>query len=171
MVQSREEEAFHNTHDLERMIYARVQNGDVDFFRRDTQVPEYKVGKVADSSLRQAKNIFIINVTLATRAAMAGGLSEEIAYQLSDEYIQTVENMISLNSIEHLSLSMLRDFTERVRESSLPLHDIPEDISRVFTDVCAHRIIMSPQAKIADVSAVNALEDILRTVPEPSVRG
>lgn len=48
---------------------------------------------------------------------------------------------------------------------------IPEDISRVFTDVCAHRIIMSPQAKIADVSAVNALEDILRTVPEPSVRG
>ena len=138
MVQSREEEAFHNTHDLERMIYARVQNGDVDFFRRNTPPPEYKVGKVADTSLRQAKNIFIINVTLATRAAMAGGLDEALAYQLSDEYIQTVENMISLNSIEHLSLSMLIDFTERVRESSLPLHDIPEDISRSIQYIRLH---------------------------------
>ncbi len=48
---------------------------------------------------------------------------------------------------------------------------IPEDVKRVFADVCAHRIIMSPQAKISDVSAEAALEDILRSVPEPLVRG
>ncbi len=138
VVQSREEENYHNTYELERMIYARVQSGDVDYFRNLSQSVRYKAGKTADTSLRQAKNLFIINVTLTTRAAVAGGLDEEIAYQLSDEYIQTVENMISQDSIEHLSASMIIDFTERVREASLPLQDIPEDISRSIRYIRLH---------------------------------
>lgn len=48
---------------------------------------------------------------------------------------------------------------------------IPEDVKRVFTDVCAHRMIMSPQAKISDVSAADILEDIMNAIPEPTVRG
>lgn len=48
---------------------------------------------------------------------------------------------------------------------------IPEDVKRVFTDVCAHRIIMSRQAKISDVTAEDVLEDIMNNTAEPTVRG
>ncbi len=151
VVQSREGESYHNTYELERMIYARVQNGDADYFRNINQSVRYKAGKTADTSLRQAKNLFIINVTLATRAAVAGGLDEEIAYQLSDEYIQTVENMVSLDSIEHLSSSMIIDFTERVQEASLPLEDIPEDIRRSIRYIRLHTNSNLSVQEVADV--------------------
>ncbi len=48
---------------------------------------------------------------------------------------------------------------------------IPEDIKQVFVDVCAHRIVMNPQARISDISSSAVLEEILRQVPEPSIRG
>lgn len=48
---------------------------------------------------------------------------------------------------------------------------IPEDVKRVFTDVCAHRIIMSRQAKISDVTAEDVLENIMNNTAEPTVRG
>ena len=48
---------------------------------------------------------------------------------------------------------------------------IPEDVKRVFIDVCAHRLIMSPQARISDITAETVLEDILHTTVEPVVRG
>ena len=126
MMQAREEEQFHNSYNLERMIYTRLQNGDVDFFLKATNPSQYTVGKMADSSLRQAKNMFIVNVALSTRSAVAGGLDEETAYRLSDEYIQTAEKMVSLDAIEQLSRAMLIDFAERVRNAAMPLDDIPE---------------------------------------------
>ena len=47
---------------------------------------------------------------------------------------------------------------------------IPEDVSAVFNDVCGHRIIVSPKAKIAERKAEDILADILRTEPVPQIR-
>ena len=48
---------------------------------------------------------------------------------------------------------------------------IPEDVKRVFTDVCAHRVIMNSQARISDVTAEAVLDEIVRSVKEPAIRG
>ena len=120
------------------MVFSRVQKGDADFFRSGMRSSAYKVGKMADTSLRQEKNAFIVSVALATRSAVAGGLDEEIAYQLSDEYIQTVEGMVTLDSIDLIQRTMLVDFAERVRDASLPLKDIPEDIARSVKYIRLH---------------------------------
>jgi len=53
-------------------------------------------------------------VTLATRAAIEGGLSPEVAYSLSDLYIQQVETMKDVIQIITLSEAMLYDFATRV---------------------------------------------------------
>ena len=47
---------------------------------------------------------------------------------------------------------------------------IPADVKAVFTDVCAHRIVLRPRAKLEGMSAVAVLEDILKSVPEPSIK-
>ena len=138
LVQRREEEEYHNTYKFERMVFSRLQKGDVEFFRNGMRSSAYKVGKMADTNLRQEKDMFIVSVALATRSAVAGGLNEEIAYQLSDEYIQTVEGMVTLDSIDLIQRTMLIDFAERVRESSLPLQDIPEDIARSIKYIRLH---------------------------------
>ncbi len=41
---------------------------------------------------------------------------------------------------------------------------VPEDVRAVFTDVCAHRLILKPQARIEGVRSEEILEDILSRV-------
>jgi len=44
---------------------------------------------------------------------------------------------------------------------------VPEDVLAVFKDVCNHRIIISPKAKIRGLQADEMLERLLTTVPMP----
>lgn len=39
---------------------------------------------------------------------------------------------------------------------------IPEDIVRIFTDVCAHRVILHPRAKVANTTAEEIMEEIVK---------
>ena len=43
----------------------------------------------------------------------------------------------------------------------------PADVQEVFTDVCAHRLILSPQARLHDQSRKKILSDILKQVKCP----
>ncbi|MGN1411799.1 MAG: AAA family ATPase [Oscillospiraceae bacterium] len=46
---------------------------------------------------------------------------------------------------------------------------IPDDVSFIFKDVVAHRLILSPQARISNTSARNVSVDILKRVPVPTI--
>lgn len=46
---------------------------------------------------------------------------------------------------------------------------IPEDIQRVFGDVCAHRLVLRPQARVDHVSARQLLGDILQQIKPDTV--
>lgn len=63
----------------------------------------------------------------------------------------------------------------RMAAASAYLHKreyvIPEDIKRSVVDVCAHRIVMSTQARMGNVTPESALEAVVRSVDEPKLRG
>ncbi|MBR0139768.1 MAG: MoxR family ATPase [Firmicutes bacterium] len=44
---------------------------------------------------------------------------------------------------------------------------ITEDVQEVFSDVCAHRVILTKKAKLTGVTAEQVLEELLRSVPVP----
>ena len=44
---------------------------------------------------------------------------------------------------------------------------VPEDIQNVFTDVCAHRLVLHPQARVNGVSAKDVLQEILDQTRPP----
>ena len=69
-------------------------------------------------TLRSHKNLVITAITLATRAAIEGGLYPEIAYNLSDAYIQQIEELNKINSVNGLLEDILVDFTERVAKAN-----------------------------------------------------
>lgn len=46
---------------------------------------------------------------------------------------------------------------------------IPNDVKQVFSDVCAHRLVLSPKARMANTSAKELLNEILESVPEPKI--
>ena len=46
---------------------------------------------------------------------------------------------------------------------------VPEDVREVFTAVCAHRLVLKPQARIEGITAENILDQIMQSVPAPSM--
>lgn len=71
---------------------------------------------MADSYLRQLKNIFISSVTLVSRAAIEGGLPEQDAFALSDRYVQHCEKYNDAGQILNLQYHMVLDYASLVRE-------------------------------------------------------
>jgi len=110
-------EPIHNTYDYERMLFSHLRSGQVEPLQKLLNAqPTGTPGRIAYDELRQQKNLFVCAATLATRAAIEGGLDRESAFSLSDLYIQSMERLYSLNDISRLATKMLLDFTVRVAD-------------------------------------------------------
>lgn len=146
----KETEQFHNTYHYEQMYLDYIRSGNVDglkaFFSNAFSI---QAGQIADNTLRQAKNILIVAVTLATRCAIEGGLDIESAYQLSDIYIQEGEKLHSVDSLYQLQYDMLLDFTRRVASARLPQNTTP-DIFKCIQYIRRHT---NQAISVSDVAA------------------
>ena len=45
---------------------------------------------------------------------------------------------------------------------------VPEDVQAVFSDVCAHRLVLRPQARVEGVTCQDLLTEVLHQVPPPA---
>ncbi len=105
----------HNTYDIEQFLLRVVRKGDTAALREwFAAAPAIRGGVVAREPLRQRKNLFIVTATLASRAAIQGGMQVGDAFTLSDSYIQQCELLTSPEEITNLQYRMLLDYTERV---------------------------------------------------------
>ncbi len=105
----------HNTYDIEQLLLRMVRKGDtVALGEWFATAPAIRGGVVAGDPLRQRKNLFIVTVTLASRAAIQGGMQVDDAFTLSDSYIRQCELLSIPERIANLQYRMLMDYTERV---------------------------------------------------------
>ncbi len=106
--------------DTENRLLDMIMRGDVAALNEFTsRIPVVKSGTVAKEQLRQAKNIFIVTATLASRAAIRGGLDVTTSLALSDSYIQRCELADSPDIITELNYRMVIDYAERVAKLKL----------------------------------------------------
>ncbi len=106
---------FHGTYMQERAVIEVIRTGNLEELTKLVVVGKY--GDISNGNeLRQQKNLFIVTTTLATRAAIDGGVNSEIALTISDMYIRQMEALKSIPKILELSLKMIYDFTRRVHE-------------------------------------------------------
>lgn len=94
--ENQEQGSRHNPYDQEVREVAAIRNGDPEALKQ-SWAEDYigKLGVVAKTHLRNNQNLGIILVTLASRAAMEGGVMPEIAYSFSDSYINKIEEAVS----------------------------------------------------------------------------
>ena len=110
----------YNALDIENQMIDMIMRGDVAalkvFF---TKIPAVRSGMMAQEQLRQSKNIFIVATTLASRAAIRGGMDVTSALALSDLYIQKCELAKDIETITNLNYLMIFDYAERVAKIRL----------------------------------------------------
>ncbi len=111
------QQAVHNTLQTEETVMDIVRRGDSAALRQwIAAAPPVRAGVLASDELRQLRNTFIVTATLASRAAIRGGLHEEDAFSLSDAYIRRAELLRTQQAIVNLQYNMVLAFTEQVEK-------------------------------------------------------
>ena len=111
----REANTIHNPYSQERREQESIRTGDLDgLYRAFQESYTGQIGIVAQDPLRQAKNIAIVLITLASRSAMEGGLPPEVAYSMSDAFIQHVEELADIGQVEALGRQAEIDYCAAV---------------------------------------------------------
>ncbi|HAH62725.1 MAG TPA: hypothetical protein DCL73_11585 [Treponema sp.] len=163
MFTNQENGIFHNPYDEEQREFNAVEQGDVAQLRKSIE-ENYngKIGTLARDPLRNAKNLAIVVITLASRAAMRGGLEPEIAYSLSDSYILKVEELHTVDSLEHLMRHSEYQYAQMVHEVRERRKEQPERIQNGHTnpkvDECRSYIV----SHLHDKLTVGGIADKLR---------
>lgn len=113
---------YNKSYVLEETIMELVRTGDTKGFQSlQLNDANFHIGITGDTVLRQLKNNIIITATLCTRAAIDGGLDYDTAYELSDRFIQTAEQMQTSDGLYDLQLKICYTFTEKVAQAKVPI--------------------------------------------------
>lgn len=114
---SRQEDGCpHNPYDQEKREMDSIRLGDPELLERSLKEAYVgKVGILAKNPVRQAKNIAICVIVLASRAAIEGGLPSEQAFSMADGYILKIEEFTEPDAITSAMRSAEFDFANAVK--------------------------------------------------------
>ena len=117
LFENHENNVHHNPYDQEMREFGSIENGDLIQLEKSMQEDyDGTIGTLAKDPLRNLKNLGIVLVTLASRAAIRGGLSPEISFSLSDSYIQQIEECKDLALVAPLAHKAEFQYAEMVHE-------------------------------------------------------
>ena len=109
-------EAFsHSSYANEQKVSETIRIGDKENAKRILkEINLTPHAKLAVDTIRSYKNSMICSCTFMTRAAIAGGVNPDVAFTLSDTYINNIENIQNLNDLENYEAVMVEGFTDLV---------------------------------------------------------
>lgn len=142
---------LHGTWAMEQALMQYLEEGNLDY--------QEILGKLAITGTggdylyknpsRRHKTDVLIFTALCSRAAMRAGLSPELAYNLSDHYLASIENAASISELQTISHTMYHDYTLRVHEMLKNTH-----ISRPIQECCNYiQLHSAEKLEIADIAA------------------
>ena len=104
-MERRELELPHNPYDQEQRECLSIEQGDREALKRALAEKRTgtMTGKLADDPLRSAKNIGIVILTLASRAAIRGGMDPETSFTIEDAYAQQIEKLQTEEEVDRVA--------------------------------------------------------------------
>lgn len=153
MMERKETETYHNTYQWEQMFYERIRQGDpeqLEAFLLQDAAARLNRGTMAETPLRQAKNIFIGCITkIGMMSAIPAGMDVELTYQLIDSYVLDCERASTIPEIDRLYMTAAMDFCRRISETHTP-----NDVSReVYACMCYIHNHINVPISLDDVAA------------------
>ncbi|ULT58734.1 helix-turn-helix domain-containing protein [Neobacillus drentensis] len=118
MTVNRQNISFHHDPSFENLFLQAIKEGRKEILTQYVALnPPEGMGVLSKKSqLRNEKNLAICGIALYTRAAIDGGLQPELAYTMSDLYIQKVEELSAVSDINGLMGKAFIEFCDRVQK-------------------------------------------------------
>lgn len=116
---NREYSQKHNPYEQELREMSSIESGDITQLKHSWE-EEYSgsYGITSKDEARNGKNLAIIVVALATRAAIRGGLLPEIAFSLGDVYMQQIDATRNLFDIGAMTKNAEYTLTQMVAQNN-----------------------------------------------------
>lgn len=112
---NREYNVSHLSYEREMAFFESVKNGKIEETRRLFKpLNSDALGKLSEDALRNLKYHLIITVAFITRYCIEGGMEMEVAYNLSDIYIQSIDKCTTRDEIHRLHKEVVEDYTSRM---------------------------------------------------------
>ena len=113
----RENDINHLPYNYELSFYDAVKKGDIDTVTKQMlPLTNANLGHLSDDPLRNLQYHFIITAAFITRFSIEGGMDSEVAYTLSDLYVQKVDICKSCEEVSLLHKEMIFDITKRMHD-------------------------------------------------------
>ena len=134
----------HNSYEKELREMMSIETGNKEqLLKCWAEDSEGELGSLSSDLIQQAKYLCAINVALSTRAAIRGGVPYELAFTLSDSFIQKIDSFTE-NEIHHLKetihemqLAFVDLVIQQKKDNSVKLTELPL-VSRAKTYIFSH---------------------------------
>lgn len=104
---------WHGSWITEQRLFKSIMEGRLE---DQSNINTGKIGNIGGGDpLRQAKNEIIVFAVICSRAAILGGVSSEGALNLSDYFIQLIEDANSISQVRNIGEEMLTTYVQRVQ--------------------------------------------------------
>ncbi|MGG3652348.1 helix-turn-helix domain-containing protein [Bacillus pseudomycoides] len=151
----RQNNSDHYDISLERKIFTSIKEGDKEKLIKYAYAfpQEDAVISSKRNQLRNQKNNGIMAITLATRYAIEGNLPPEIAFSLSSLYMETIEQLDNMYSVNRLIEDALCAFADRVKEYSIQRYSntITTCLNHIRKNIY-HEISLNNLATLLDIN-------------------
>jgi AraC-like DNA-binding protein len=150
----RESSISHIPHSFERGIFDAVETGDVQLLKKRLAEPTLgHIGKMSNNTLQQERYTFVVFASLLARAAIRGGVEDEMAYSLTDTWCRQMDSMNTIQDINGLSYKMAFDFCQRIASEGKK-SGVSHTIQKICSYISTH---LHEEICLIDLSALSGL--------------
>ncbi len=148
---------YRETYMIEQKLLGNVRNGNLNFHPTiaEAQGLNSKLLITENTELPQLNQHLSIFTALCARAAIEGGILPDMAYALSENYIQRLTHSDSVSQSESIGFTMYRDFIQLVHDNSRradlskPIRNCCDYIGmhledELTMDILSHRVGYTP---------------------------
>ena len=108
---------LHNPYQHEQKKLGSIRAGNLKLLEEcQNEVWPGEIGQLADNPLRQEKNLSIVVISIACRAAIDGGVAPQKAFSMSDVFIRNIERMTQVLPIQAAVVEYEREFARAVEQ-------------------------------------------------------
>ena len=108
---------LHNPYQHEQKKLGSIRAGNLKLLEEcQNEVWPGEIGQLADNPLRQEKNLSIVVISIACRAAIDGGVAPQKAFSMSDLFISNIQRMTQVLPIQAAVVEYEREFARAVEQ-------------------------------------------------------
>lgn len=154
LYEARETGKTHTSFHYELLLFSSIKNGDIhgvesslDLYKKSGLI----IGHMSDNPIKEIHYWAVATIALAIHYAILGGLDESEAYQLSDQYIQEIDHLQTMDECLDYLCTKAIDLVTKIKENS-----IPHCYSNLINN-CIHLIHINLHSRLKIESIANAL--------------